>query len=184
MIKPYEFYTTPDGDVMMKEDDKTRQLLETDKDFIANFILHISEFYPKAYDALCAEHTKSKLNKQHYNFLLVRRFIKCNFGEYDSKFDITETGHFQFEFVKCPMRGECKNKGVICNPKFNSALSPRELDVMRLIYKRLSVDEISEILYISIETVKNHRKNGLQRLKLKSTSDFIAYAYQNNLFNK
>lgn len=184
MIKTQEFYTTPDGDVMMRADGETRQLLETDKQFIADFITHISEFYPDAYAALCAEYARSRLNRSHYEYLLVKRFIKCNFGEYDNKLDVTDMGHFQFEYVKCPMRGECKYEGTICNPKFNSTLSPRELDVMELLYKRHTIDEISETLYISIETVKNHRRNALQRLRLRSTSDFIAYAYQNNLFNK
>ena len=182
MITPYEFYTTPDGDVKKVRDDETSLLAETDREFIEEFIRRLQEFYPEAYEALCSEYAKSKLNKSYHDFLLVRRFVKCNFGEFDKKLDITETGSFQFEFVKCPLRGECKYEDCICAPKFNSTLRPRELDVMRLVYARQSVEEIASSLYISIDTVKNHRKNALQRLKLKSTTDFIAYAYQNSLF--
>ena len=184
MIKPYEFFTTPEGDVMMRRDNETSLLAETDHEFVREFTLHLSEFYPEAYSALCTEYAKSKLNKGYHDFLLVRRFIKCNFGEFDNKLDITETGCFQFEFVKCPLRGECKYDRCICSPKFNSTLTPREMDVMKLIYDRKSVEEIASTLYISIDTVKNHRKNGLQRLKLRSTADFIVYAYDKNIFNE
>ncbi len=183
IVKQYEFFTGPTGAVMIIRDSEVSLLVETDREFIGEFILHISEFYPEAFAALCEVYVKSKQNKSFHDFSIVRRFINCNFGELDNKLDITEGGSFQFEFVKCPLRCECRHKGCICNPKFNTTLTPREIDVMKLIYARRSVEEIANSLYISIDTVKNHRKNALQRLRLKSTPDFIAYAYQNNMFN-
>ena len=182
-MSSFEFYTTPEGDVMIREGNTLKVLTEAERTFITEFLHNIMEFYPKAFKALCAEYVTSKLNRNYYEFLIVRRFIKCNFGEYDNKLDITETGTYNFEFVGCPLRGECKYDRCICQPVFNSTLSSRELEVMKMIYQRYTVEEISEKLFISIETVKNHRKNSLRRLNLKSTTDFVDYAHRNNLFN-
>lgn len=181
-MRNYEFYTTPEGDVMIREDNNLRTLIENDRPFITQFMHSIQEFYPEAFKALCAEYVSSNINRSYYEFLIVRRFIKCNFGEYDNKLDITEGGSYNFEFVGCPLRGECKYDRCICQPKFNSSLSSRELEVMKLFFNRYTVEEISERLFISLETVKNHRKNALRRLNLKSTTDFMDYAHRNNLF--
>jgi DNA-binding CsgD family transcriptional regulator len=181
-MKDTEFYTTPEGDVMIREGNSLRALTETDRDFISDMIRTIREFYPDAFDALCKEYVKSQINREYYEFLIVRRFIKCNFGEYDNKLDIAEGGSFNFEFVGCPLRGECKYDRCICQPRFNSSLSKRELEVMKMIYERYSIEEIAERLFISIETVKNHRKNSLRRLGLHTTADFMDYANKNHLF--
>lgn len=181
-MKDTEFYTTPEGDVMIREGNSLRALTETDRDFISDMIRTIREFYPDAFDALCKEYVKSQINREYYEFLIVRRFIKCNFGEYDNKLDIAEGGSFNFEFVGCPLRGECKYDRCICRPRFNSSLSKRELEVMKMIYERYSIEEIAERLFISIETVKNHRKNSLRRLGLHTTADFMDYANKNHLF--
>lgn len=181
-MKDTEFYTTPEGDVMIRESNSLRALAETDRNFISDMIRTIREFYPDAFDALCKEYVKSQINREYYEFLIVRRFIKCNFGEYDNKLDIAEGGSFNFEFVGCPLRGECKYDRCICQPRFNSSLSKRELEVMKMIYERYSIEEIADRLFISIETVKNHRKNSLRRLGLHTTADFMDYANKNHLF--
>lgn len=177
-----EFYTTPEGDVMIREEGSLHRLDQSDRKFISDFLNVLREFYTEAYEALCKVYVSSKINREYYEFLIVRRFVKCNFGEYDNRLDISEGGSFNFEFVGCPLRGECKYDRCICQPKFNSALSVRELEVMKLFFERYTVEEIADRLHISMETVKNHRKNALRRIGLKSTTDFIDYAHKNNLF--
>lgn len=183
-MKNYEFYTTPEGDVMIREDNNLRELVETDREFISEFLQVLKEFYTEAFNALCSEYVSSKINRNYYEFLIVRRFVKCNFGEYDNQLDVAENGQFHFEFVGCPLRGECKYDRCICKPKFNTSLSPRETEVMKMIYQKYSIEEIAERLFISIETVKNHKKNALRRLNLKTTTDFIDYAHRNNMFRE
>lgn len=134
-MKAIEFYTTPEGEVTMRPiGEAERQLKETDTDFIQAFLAILREFYPEAYDALMDIYSKNSNNKRYRDFIAVRRFIKCNFGLYDNMIDVDENWNFNFEFVGCPLRGECKHDKVICAPKFNSKLSDRQIEVMRMLY--------------------------------------------------
>lgn len=128
-----EFYTTPSGEVIIKEQGQPeRQLKESDTDFIQRFLEVLEEFYPEAYTALRKYYARYDGNKCYRDFLAVRRFIKCNFGLYDNMIDIDENWNFKFEFVGCPLRGECDGFKKICEPKFNSTLSDCQLRVMEL----------------------------------------------------
>lgn len=129
-MKAIEFYTTPEGEVTMRPiGEAERQLKETDTDFIQAFLAILREFYPEAYDALMDIYSKNSNNKRYRDFIAVRRFIKCNFGLYDNMIDVDENWNFNFEFVGCPLRGECKHDKVICAPKFNSKLSDRHATI-------------------------------------------------------
>jgi hypothetical protein len=130
-----EFYTTPQGNVIIKEDNKPeRELKESDTEFIQAFLKIIDDFYPEAYMSLFEIYSRSRLNKSYYEFLMVKRFINCNFGAYDNILDIDENGTFNFEFIACPLHGECSYEGKICSPKFNNNLTDREYEVMKRIY--------------------------------------------------
>ncbi|WP_255495847.1 helix-turn-helix transcriptional regulator [Bacteroides sp. 51] len=96
--------------------------------------------------------------------------------------DIDQFGYFNFEEAECPLHGECEFQGVICKPKFNSRLSDRELNVMRGYYEQSSEADIAKQMYISVETVRTHKRNAFQRVKVHSLSEFILYAKNNNLF--
>ena len=110
-----EFYTTPSGEVIIKEQGQPeRQLKESDTDFIQRFLEVLEEFYPEAYTALRKYYARYDGNKCYRDFLAVRRFIKCNFGLYDNMIDIDENWNFKFEFVGCPLRGECDGLQEIC----------------------------------------------------------------------
>ena len=121
-------------------------------------------------------------NKCYRDFLAIRRFIKCNFGLYDNMIDIDENWNFKFEFVGCPLRGECDGFKKICEPKFNSTLSDSQLRVMELCYYGKKDEEIAEALFISSHTVKNHRKNVFRKLSIHSMAEFMRYANEKNLF--
>lgn len=159
-----------------------RQLKETDTDFIQAFLAILREFYPEAYDALMDIYSKNSNNKRYRDFIAVRRFIKCNFGLYDNMIDVDENWNFNFEFVGCPLCGECKHDKVICAPKFNSKLSDRQIEVMRMLYDGKNDSEIAEKLFISLNTVNNHRKNSFRKVGVHSMAEFMRYAMTNNLF--
>lgn len=182
-MKAIEFYTTPEGEVTMRPiGEAERQLKETDTDFIQAFLAILREFYPEAYDALMDIYSKNSNNKRYRDFIAVRRFIKCNFGLYDNMIDVDENWNFNFEFVGCPLRGECKHDKVICAPKFNSKLSDRQIEVMRMLYDGKNDSEIAEKLFISLNTVNNHRKNSFRKVGVHSMAEFMRYAMTNKSF--
>ena len=183
-MREVEFYMTPEGEVILRlEGEPEKQLKETDYDFINSFLKILEEFYSDAYEKLMKEYNKNSLNRKYRDFLAVRRFIKCNFGNYDNVIDVDQEWNFKFEFVSCPLRGECAGEGVICSPKFNSKLTDRQLDVMKMCYDGKPDEEIAENLYITLDTVKNHRKNSFRKLEIHSMTEFMRYASKNNLFN-
>ena len=62
-------------------------------------------------------------------------------------------------------------------------LTPRELEVLRLITRGLSNAEIGAELFISDTTVKTHVTRLLQKLDLRDRAQAIVLAYQTGLFD-
>lgn len=180
-----EFYTDPmTGEVMYRIIGElvVKQLTREDTDVISEALERSEVFYPEQFDAVSKEYVKSSINKPYYDFLRARRIINCCFGENDRQPDIDEFGNYHFELVKCPRMAECKYFKVVCQPKFNSKLSERELEVMKLYFEHIPTDGIADRLYISIHTVNNHRRNSLQKLRVHSLEEFQDYAHKNNIF--
>ncbi|WP_347840340.1 helix-turn-helix transcriptional regulator [uncultured Draconibacterium sp.] len=63
----------------------------------------------------------------------------------------------------------------------DSALSEREIDVLKLLAIGKANKEIAEELFISIHTVISHRKNISNKLGVKSTAALVIYAVANGL---
>lgn len=179
-----EFYMFED-ELWCMSPNGNQKVSENDTELIKTILERVRECYPKAYEALQKNYEKSSSNVPYYQFLMANRFCRCNFGELDSsKKDIDNKGIFNFERVKCPLRGECKHEGVICCPKFNSKLSEAEMRVMKLIYEEYGVDDVADALYLSPNTVKNHIKSVYTKLGIHKNSEFINYANKNNLFKE
>ena len=60
-------------------------------------------------------------------------------------------------------------------------LTQREREVLELICKQLTSQEMSEALYISKRTVEVHRKNLLEKIKVKNIAGLVIFAIRNNL---
>lgn len=183
MLTNIEFYNTPEGDVMVKAvNEAARRLKENDYEFISEMLTIISDRYPKAHAALMELYSTSTMNKKHFEYSVVHRFIRCNFGEYDQyNHDIDINGNFIFEEVKCPLRGECPLEGVVCKPELDNNLSEREMEVFRLIVQNMRSDEIAAELSISKFTVDRHRENIKARLHLRDIPAMITYWHVNHL---
>lgn len=177
-----EFYTIDSEVWYLTSDGRNERLDETKEDVIAMLIERMMECYPEAYDALSKFYEKSAMNVHYYRYLIAKRFCKCNFGKLDTT-EVDCCNSLRFEKICCPLRGECKLEGVVCMPKFNSQLSKKELDVMRLVYEGCSNDEVAERLFLSPFTVKNHIKSVYSKLGIHEKSEFIQYANKNRVFN-
>lgn len=64
---------------------------------------------------------------------------------------------------------------------FFCALTPREIDVLKLICKEMNSKEISAKLHISVNTVETHRKNLINKLKVKNVVGLAIYAMKHNI---
>ena len=62
-------------------------------------------------------------------------------------------------------------------------LTPRELEVLKLVAKGMSNREIGDQLFISENTVKNHIRNILEKLHLHSRMEAVIYAVREHLLD-
>jgi DNA-binding NarL/FixJ family response regulator len=60
-------------------------------------------------------------------------------------------------------------------------LTPRELEVLKLIAEAHSSKEIAQILVISIKTVERHRANILEKLGMRDRVELTRYAIRRGL---
>lgn len=73
-----------------------------------------------------------------------------------------------------PLLNEIK-ENLDYNP--TSALTQRELEIMKFIVREYSTREIADRLGISEKTVRNHKSNIMQKLNLKGDASLIKLAY-------
>lgn len=63
----------------------------------------------------------------------------------------------------------------------NVELTPREVEIIKLIADEFTNQEIAERLFISQRTVDTHRRNLIQKLNAKNTAGLVRYAIKHKL---
>lgn len=58
------------------------------------------------------------------------------------------------------------------------SLSPREIEIIKMIAEGKSSKEIAAILFLSFRTIQNHRTKIMKKLNLKKNVDLVKYAIQ------
>ncbi|MCF8233507.1 MAG: response regulator transcription factor [Bacteroidales bacterium] len=76
--------------------------------------------------------------------------------------------------------GQKKREGEKTN---NTGLSIRETDILKLVARGYTNQEIADQLFISTHTVISHRKNIVSKLGIKTVAGLTVYALLNNLIN-
>lgn len=71
--------------------------------------------------------------------------------------------------------------GPATDPRYD-ALTPREREVLLLLAHGLGTEEIADELTVSPATTRNHVQSVLNKLKVHSRLEAVAYAYQQGLF--
>jgi DNA-binding CsgD family transcriptional regulator len=80
-----------------------------------------------------------------------------------------------------------KDKGFIpvfkkkYNTKLSHQISSRELEILNLSFKGLSSKLIADKLFLSIHTVKNHKRNMMEKTASRNISELINFAIRNKL---
>lgn len=67
------------------------------------------------------------------------------------------------------------------NPSPEEMLTPREIDVLRLIVQGYTNRQIAEVLTLSVRTVEGHRSNLTEKLGLHSRVELARYAREHSL---
>lgn len=166
-------------------DGSNKVVTEDDTEIVGYILDIIHERYPDAYKALSECYSKASTNVPYYQYLMVRRFCKCNFGSLDNtKSDVDIDGNMHFEYIPCPLRGECPYESRICSPKMNNNISDAEMRVMECVYKGMTNDKTALHLFLSPNTVKNHIKSVYAKLGICSRPEFVKYAQSNNMFHE
>lgn len=161
-----EFFNL-DGHVFYRKNNGEAKLLtQSDREAVCFMLENMRRYFPEAVYRLEEWAAESRTNRMFYEFRIVDRFIRCNFGEADNLTPDVDRGVFHFEEVKCPLRKICKDEGVICKPKLNSELSAEERKVVKLYAKGYLPGEIAEELGKAEKTCKQQIWSACRRLKL------------------
>lgn len=173
-MRKIEFYVSPDGSVKVDEEGIpfTKEYSEHDKELTEYVAGLIKNQYPEAYNALALEYRASMPNKTFFQFLIVHRFIRCNFGKFDGLTYDIEGDVLHIEDIACPLkwRNDCPLRNVVCKPK-PFGLTSREAEVAKLSSSGRTYDEISEELGITHSTIKNTIQKIKEKLHLSSSKD-------------
>lgn len=176
-FKNIEFITSPEGEIFYKSPANSLvELTESEFDIIDYIYEKINNDYHEAFLAISEHYKRSHKNVRFYKYLIVRRFVKCNFSNFDThKVDIDSYGDFNFEQVPCPMRGECDLHNICCNPKFTVKLSDREVQILKLYCEPMEMTEVANELFLSLFTVDTHIKNIRRKLNIHDKAGLMKF---------
>ena len=94
---------------------------------------------------------------------------------------------FKNDFYFTPAMLEVMRKGLlrkaVVSLENEDSLSPREIEVLQLICKQFSSNEIAEKLFISNRTVEGHRNNLLIKTQSRNTAGLVLYALKHKLLD-
>jgi len=86
--------------------------------------------------------------------------------------------HKQWEVSRANKKGKAKKE-----QKQKELLTAREKEVLHLIFKQCTNEEIAQKLQISIRTVNTHKRNMLEKAGAKNMAGLLIYAINNKVFN-
>lgn len=173
MNQKKEFFTSSDGMVMIVEENGQYHPVKSGDPIIRKLNTLIKEQCPMAHNRLLEIYGND-------TFKRTLRFAKCNFSEHDNTPDI-DGNKMNFEYVSCPLRGECQDEGTICNPIVSHGLRVREIEVLELISYGYMDKSIAEKLFLSIHTVETYRKDLLRKLNCNNKVQLARWAIENNI---
>lgn len=177
-MRNIEFFTDGNGrDMVANIDGNYHVVTEDDQEIIELVYDIIQSDYTEAFNAL----KKIYSNRKDFKYLIIRRFLKCNFAVHDDRPDIRADKSFQLEFVSCPLRCECPVEGIVCQAKLNKELSDREIEIVQLIASGLNNEEIAKEIHRSPFTIKNHRNNIRRKTECKNTASLLNWASEKGI---
>ncbi len=163
------------GQTCIRQRGVSKLLMPSDRDAVVFMLEQMMRCFPESCARLQEWAGDSMPNRVFFEYRMVDRFIRCNFGEADFLYSDVEDGIFHFEEVRCPLRGICKDENVVCKPKFRLPVSKEESRAAVLYSKGFTAHEIAKVLGKGVKTVKNQLCNAAKRLGLNRTRDLIKF---------
>lgn len=74
-----------------------------------------------------------------------------------------------------------RDESLTSRPGTVARLTLREVEVLRLVGKEMSTNEIADQLFISVPTVETHRRNLMQKIGAKSVVGLVLFAVKHDL---
>lgn len=155
MNSEVEFFIDPEGRPGMRTGDRIQLVEPDDIDIILPFNRLIEDNFTKAYMRVQTIYASC----EDRQFRMFRRMIRCNCPIFDMVPDHMKDGSFNWEKFYCPLRGECQDENVICNPQPNTNFTKKELEIIRMIASGMTENQIADELCLSVLTIKSHRQN-------------------------
>lgn len=153
-MEELEFRTDAKGTVFYEEGMvREKRLTKFSTEIIEYVLALIKKRFPESYSRLAILYEKEEPTEKRY--IMAERFIRCNFGADDHLTPDIQNTILNFEEVRCPLRGMCKEEGIICKPKGLVSLSAKEKETAKLYIEGLTFKEIAEILRKNPSTIKN-----------------------------
>lgn len=115
---------------------------------------------------------------------VIGQYLICNYGGFDHQADMIDGQLQATEYWPCPKRGKCSFEGIVCDGLKTASgeyLSPREIQITRLIAEGCLDKDIAIKLNISLTTVATHTKNIRRKTLLYRKSDITRFAIKNQL---
>ena len=95
---------------------------------------------------------------------------------------IMEKDFYHNDMVAAVLRKNVVEKSTRKRPVYNpSELSDREKEILILVCRDLTNKEISKVVSLSENTIRNHKSNIMEKLKVNSTVGLVKYAYESGL---
>lgn len=162
-----EFRTSPNGEVYYKiEGQKEQRLTKFSKEIVEPLVTIIRNRFPECYARLALLYKENASE-------MCGRFVRCNFGEHDLLTQDVEEDILNFEEVRCPLRGICKDENVICKPKSVAQLSETQKNIVKLYINGYTMEEIAKIMGKNRDNIKTQLLRVKGKLHVDSCRDII-----------
>lgn len=97
---------------------------------------------------------------------------------------VADKDFYHNELVASVLRKNVKDRSVVPPPTFHPAeLTEREREILSLICQELTMKEISQRLFLSENTVRNHRVNIMEKVGVNNIVGLVKYAYDAGIVN-
>jgi len=152
-------------------------------------LIHFNEFEAKTLYSLQSQlddDTIAQVSLDQLNIVgekeRLKKFTLCRFGGFDDKADVTKDSE-NHEYYDCGQRGKCPVEGKLCRhvEAENGYLTPREIDVIKLIASDLADKQIADKLNISVNTANQHRVNIQKKIGASSKVGICRFAVEKRI---